>query len=212
LNGLRLFWLAAAALVAAAIALVMPKSEVAPEPAVVATTGDDLSEPPPVENAHPAPVPAPLPSPPPARPPAIPADAAPTLGRGTEAEPFRISWDLLALGRDSLRDDGSLDLPPGLRAVDGQWIEIDGYFAAPLAVETTRELLVMLNRWDGCCIGVPPTAFDCIETTLAEPVELRGRHQIRFGPVRGVLRIEPFRIGELVLGFYRLEAASLRNG
>lgn len=209
MNGLRLFWVAAAGLVVAALVLVTRPTDVTPEPSAAEPIVEDpLEPPPPLEVAPSLPPPAPAP----AKPPAIPADAAPTLGRGTETEPFRIKWDLLALGRDSVRDDGSLDLPPGLRAVDGAWIEIDGYFAAPLAVETTRELLVMLNRWDGCCIGVPPTAFDCIETALAEPLELRGRHQIRFGPVRGILRIEPFRIGDLVLGFYRLEGASLRNG
>jgi hypothetical protein len=209
LNGLRLFWVAAAGLVVAALVLVTRPTDVTPEPSAAEPIVEDPPEPPPPLEVAPS---LPPPAPAPAKPPAIPADAAPTLGRGTETEPFRINWDLLALGRDSVRDDGSLDLPPGLRAVDGAWIEIDGYFAAPLAVETTRELLVMLNRWDGCCIGVPPTAFDCIETALAEPLELRGRHQIRFGPVRGILRIEPFRIGDLVLGFYRLEGASLRNG
>lgn len=212
MNGLRILWLGAIALVAAAVYLSLPRGQDDP-PAIPAPVADEPTvapaAPPPSSPSTPPP-----PPPPPAAPkaPAIPADAAPTLGRGTEAEPFRINWDLLALGRDAVRDDGSLALPPGLLAVDGAWIEIDGYFAAPLAVETTRELLVMLNRWDGCCIGVPPTAFDCIETTLAEPIELRGRHQIRFGPVRGVLRIEPFRVGDLLLGLYRLESASLRNG
>ena len=210
MNGLRVFWVAAAGLVLAAVFLVVRPTDDAPMPTA--------SEPP--AEIAPAAVPEPPPAslavapvtPKPPEPKAIPDDAAPTLGRGTESEPFRIAWDLLGLGRDAVRDDGTLDLPPGLRAVDGAWIEIDGYFAAPLAAETTKELLVMLNRWDGCCIGVPPTAFDCIETTLAEPIELRGRHQIRFGPVRGVLRIEPFRIGDLLLGLYRLEQASLRNG
>jgi len=209
-NGLRIFWVAAIGLVAAAVYLSMPAvepEEIAPGPPPAETPAPPGPPPTPPPPEPPAPV-----APPPPRAPAIPADAIPTLGRGTELEPFRIGWDLLGLGRDATRDDGSLELPPGLKAVDGAWIEIDGYFAAPLAVETTRELLVMLNRWDGCCIGVPPTAFDCIETTLAEPITLRGRHQIRFGPVRGILRIEPFRVGELLLGLYRLEAASLRDG
>lgn len=201
MNGLRIFWIAAAVLVVAAVFLAVREPHTKSEP---------RDGTPPVLEATPAVASAPPPTVPKVA--AIPAAAAPSLGRGTEAEPFRIGWDLLALGRDAVGADGSLALPPDLRAVDGAWIEIDGYFAAPVAVESTRELLVMLNRWDGCCIGVPPTAFDCIETTLAEPVELRGRHQIRFGPVRGVLRIEPFRVGDLLLGLYRLEGASLRNG
>ena len=218
MNGLRMFWVAAAALMLAAVVLALRP----PVQSSRITESEPSSSPAPQEVAESDPVPAtapvapppttPSPAPPPEKPRDQKAEAVPSLGRGTEIEPFRINWDLLALGRDAVRDDGSLALPPGLQAVDGTWIEIDAYYAAPLAVESTRELLVMLNRWDGCCIGVPPTAFDCIETTLAEPLELRGRHQIRFGPVRGVLRIEPFRIGDLLLGLYRLEQASLRNG
>ncbi len=29
-----------------------------------------------------------------------------------------------------------------------------------------KELMVMLNKWDGCCVGLPPTPFDSIEAAL----------------------------------------------
>ena len=33
-------------------------------------------------------------------------------------------------------------------------------------VGEVNEALVMLNQWDGCCIGVPPTPYDAVEVRL----------------------------------------------
>jgi len=212
MNAMRLFWLAVAALFAAALVAAFRGSD--PPRPVAPDAPDAPDAPSPTAEATPEPPPDPMPVP--GSPPSVPAlprpAAFPSIGRGTEREPFRIGWELLALGREAIGPGGALDLPPALRAIENAWVEIDGHFAAPIAAETAREIMVMLNRWDGCCIGVPPTPFDCIETSLAEPLELRGRHQIRFGTVRGILRIEPFLIGDLVLGLYRMEGASLRGG
>ena len=34
--------------------------------------------------------------------------------------------------------------------------------------ESADASLMMLNQWDGCCIGVPPTPYDAIEVKLKE--------------------------------------------
>ncbi|MFM1830404.1 MAG: hypothetical protein RLZZ558_744 [Planctomycetota bacterium] len=132
------------------------------------------------------------------------------LGAGTQADPFRISWPLLASAGEVIDvKAGRLQPPPQIDFLNGQWVQIDAYLAPPLWGEETRELLVMFNRWDGCCIGLPPTALDCIEASLAEPLKLGQQHSISFGTVRGRLVVEPFATGGFLLGLYRLEEASL---
>jgi hypothetical protein len=132
------------------------------------------------------------------------------LGSGTQADPFRISWSLLASAGEVMdAKAGRLQPPPQIDFLNGQWVQIDGYLAPPLWGEETRELLVMFNRWDGCCIGLPPTALDCVEASLAEPLKLGQQHSISFGTVRGRLVVEPFATGGFLLGLYRLEEASL---
>jgi hypothetical protein len=132
------------------------------------------------------------------------------LGSGTPVDPFRISWPLLASAAEVMdAKAGRLQPPPQIDFLNGQWVQIDGYLAPPLWGEETRELLVMFNRWDGCCIGLPPTAVDCVEASLAEPLKLGQQHSISFGTVRGRLVVEPFAAGGFLLGLYRLEEASL---
>ena len=93
------------------------------------------------------------------------------------------------------------------RPLEGAWVEISGYLSTPVINEETREVLFTMNRWDGCCTGVPTTPFDSIETSLAKPVTLVGKHAIRFGTVRGELHVEPFVLGGALLGIYRLDRA-----
>lgn len=99
----------------------------------------------------------------------------------------------------------AVEIPASIRQLDGASVQISGYLAPPVAVDETGELLVMRNRWDGCCIGTPPTPYDCIEVTLTEKVPVRGKHLIQFGTVRGRLRVEPFMAGKFLLGLYRIE-------
>jgi hypothetical protein len=105
----------------------------------------------------------------------------------------------------------AVDLPESITSLDGASVQISGFLAPPVQVETTRELLVMRNRWDGCCIGIPPTPYDCVEVSLAEPVAVRGKHLIQFGTVRGRLRVEPFLAGRFLLGLYRIEVGSVEG-
>lgn len=129
-------------------------------------------------------------------------------GHGSERDPYRVKWDLLGSARDSIRADGtSVDVPAWIRPLDGSWIEISGYVSTPVVTEETREVLFTMNRWDGCCIGIPPTPFDSIEVKLERPITFVGKHSIRFGVMRGQLHVEPFALGGALLGIYRLEHA-----
>ncbi len=126
-------------------------------------------------------------------------------GTGSTTDPYRVNWPLLKAADAGAQRDGSVIVPKDIALLDGTSVEISGYLAAPVARDETDELLVMQKRWDGCCIGTPPTPFDCIEVRLDQSVTVRGRHLIQFGTVRGVLRIEPFTAGRFLLGLYRIE-------
>jgi hypothetical protein len=140
----------------------------------------------------------------PATPPAMPP------GAGTERQPFRVSWDLLGRASGHVRGDGTLDaMPPTLVLLGGTWIELSGYYAPAIIAPSTNELVIMLNRWDGCCIGLPPTPYDSALVKTRAPVDFSLQHQFRFGTIRGRLVLEPFALGGLVLGLYRIEDAEL---
>ena len=104
--------------------------------------------------------------------------------------------------------NGSRVTPPKrLEMLNGTYVQISGYLAPPLWGQETKELLVLLNRWDGCCIGLPPTPFDCIEAQLSTPMKLGAAHTISYGTIRGKFIVEPFKAGTFLIGLYRLEEA-----
>lgn len=134
------------------------------------------------------------------------ADRFDVVGRGTPEDPFRVSWPLLGSAGDVMDAMAmQVETPSWLAPLNGTWIEISGYFAPTVRLEETTELLVTLNKWDGCCIGLPPTVFDSLALRLEKPISLEGQHLIRFGTVRGELHIEPFATGGVMLGLYRIE-------
>ena len=133
-------------------------------------------------------------------------------GSGTEADPYLVSWELLAScaqGVDAAA--GRYEIPGRIADLRGAWIRISGYWAPPLQVAETREAMVMLNKWDGCCIGLPPTPFDSIEASFAQPLGVKGKHLFRFGTFKGRLSVEPFAAGTFLLGMYRLQDAVLET-
>ena len=134
-------------------------------------------------------------------------------GRGTERDPYRLTWPYLISASETYDPEkGRSELPPHITMLGGSVVEITGYFAAPLGTDETDELLVMLNRWDGCCIGLPPTPFDAIEVKLTEPVRMAGEHLIRYGTVTGRLEVDPFLIGDFLVGLYRMDDADVEWG
>ena len=131
-------------------------------------------------------------------------------GSGSEQDPFVLTWPLLMSATETIdAARGNLVPPPHITFLTGQWVQISAFLAPPLWGEKTSELLVMKNRWDGCCIGLPPTPFDCIEASLAAPITLGAKHSISFGVVRGRLVVEPFTAGSFLIGLYRLESAQI---
>jgi len=133
-------------------------------------------------------------------------------GAGTESDPYDITWDLLGSLRDTVDAAAGRFVVPG-RVADlrGAWVRISGYWAPPLQVFETKDLMVMLNKWDGCCVGLPPTPFDSIEVSLARAVPVQGQHLFRYGSIRGRLTVEPFAAGGFLLGLYRLTDAVLEQ-
>lgn len=133
-------------------------------------------------------------------------------GSGTERDPYLVTWELLAsASRELDAAAGRFTLPGRIADLRGAWVRISGYWAPPLQVFEARELMVMLNKWDGCCVGLPPTPFDSIEATLSRSVQVQGKHLFRFGTITGRLEVEPFVAGTFLLGLYRLQDAVLES-
>ena len=90
-------------------------------------------------------------------------------------------------------------------------MKISGYLAFPLVAPTSSECLVMLNQWDGCCIGVPPTPYDAVEIKLAKPMQGWKRHTFNFGAVEGTLKVEPYLVENWLVGLYLMEGSTINN-
>lgn len=134
------------------------------------------------------------------------------VGNGRVDDPYRISWELLT-SSNSYVDAAvkALTPPPWVRALDGTYIEISGYYSTAVRVSAAKNLLLTLNRWDGCCIGLPPTPFDAVDMDMRAPVMMQGLHLFRFGTFRGRLVVSPFETGGFLLGLYRLEDTTLEQ-
>jgi len=132
-------------------------------------------------------------------------------GEGTEEKPYRVSWELLVSAGESYRPRvGDRGIPQRIAMLDGAWVAIEGYVAFPMLVGTASEALVMLNRWDGCCIGVPPSPYDAVEVKLRTPVVRTTMHAIDYGVVTGKLIVEPYLVDQWLVGLYLMEDAALR--
>lgn len=130
-------------------------------------------------------------------------------GKGTVEEPFRISWDLLTSAQMLYNPRlGKRQLPERITMLNGKYVSITGYVCMPLAATHTDELLSMLNQWDGCCIGVPPTPYDAVEVKLSERLPMR-MNVSAYGAVTGKFVVEPYLAENWLLGLYRMEGAKL---
>jgi hypothetical protein len=130
-------------------------------------------------------------------------------GEGTEANPYKVPWDLfVSVGQDYSPRQGRTKIPDRAMMFDGAWVEVTGYIAFPLVTDEPEELLAMMNQWDGCCIGIPPTPYDAIEVRLAEPVKGPLR-TASYGVIKGVLTVEPNLVGNWVVGLYVMDDAVL---
>lgn len=164
---------------------VEPDDEVAEtESPIVEQSESDTSEPASPTNTDPAPKPAsestpqiavtprktnpaettPAPKPKPKPDPVVKTDTGLLLngqwsveGKGTKAAPYVIEWDMLvALQREYQPRLGQTEIPEWIKALNDKTVKIRGYALLPMGMSSMSELLVMLNQWDSCCIGVPP--------------------------------------------------------
>lgn len=132
-------------------------------------------------------------------------------GEGTQASPYRVTWELLSSGASSYRPSlGEREIPQRLAMLDGAWVEIEGYVAFPLGGSDTTELLAMLNQWDGCCIGIPPTPYDAIEVALTDAIAPAARHAISYGSLTGRLLVSPYLVENWLVGLYLMDDATVR--
>lgn len=132
------------------------------------------------------------------------------LGAGTQEDPYRVDWKLLASAGELYRPNlNQRSMPQRIAALDGTWVEISGYIAFPLPHDTS-EMIVMLNQWDGCCIGVPPTPYDAIEVKLNQSVNPGRRHTVKYGTVTGELFVEPYLIENWLVGLYLMNNATVK--
>jgi hypothetical protein len=133
----------------------------------------------------------------------------PLRGEGTAEKPYIITWDLLVSVEEAFDpQNGRRRLPERITMIDGKHVRIAGYVAFPMTSQEPQELLSMLNQWDGCCIGTPPTPYDAIEVALREPIEGDDRFATT-GRVAGVFHVKPYLQGDWLIGLYVMDDATL---
>lgn len=132
-------------------------------------------------------------------------------GDGTKANPYEVTWEMLTSAQQTFDPKAGKKKIPGVVAfVHRKYVRVRGYVAFPLQVKEPRELLSMLNQWDGCCIGVPPTPYDAIEVNLTESVVGNARFATA-GSVTGKFLVKPYVTGDWLVGLYVMNQGALDN-
>jgi hypothetical protein len=132
-------------------------------------------------------------------------------GSGAADDPYTLSWALLrSVERTYQPRAGKDEFPEWIKKLDGQTVRIEGNTLLPVMSDSARELLVMQNPWDGCCIGIPPTPFDAIEVELVHDVDF-GYETVGYGLVTGTFLVDPYVVDGWVLGVYLLKDASYKS-
>lgn len=131
-------------------------------------------------------------------------------GSGTREDPYVTTWEMLVSAQESYQPRlGRKIIPDRLKMLDGKWIRIAGFIAFPLMAQSQDEMLMMLNQWDGCCIGVPPTPYDAIEVKLKAAAKGDDRLRVS-GSVTGILRVDPYLVKDWLVSLYLMDDAELR--
>lgn len=130
-------------------------------------------------------------------------------GSGTENDPYVVTWEQLASVQETYQPRlGRKVIPDRVKMLDGKWVRISGYIAFPVMASSADEMLAMLNQWDGCCIGVPPTPYDAVEIKLRKAVEGPARQKVT-GSVRGKFRVDPYLVKDWLVSLYMMDDAEL---
>jgi hypothetical protein len=130
-------------------------------------------------------------------------------GEGTKLKPYVIPWDLLTSAEEAFEPRaGKKKIPQRIAMLNDKYVTIKGYIAFPMMVSEPRELLMMLNQWDGCCIGVPPTPYDAIEVQMDNAVNAEER-MATTGGITGRFVVKPYIVGDWLVGLYLLERGEM---
>lgn len=126
-------------------------------------------------------------------------------GKGTKDDPYRVTWEQLLSAQDTYQPRlGRKQIPERVKMLDGKWVRVNGYIAFPLMAASADEMLMMLNQWDGCCIGVPPTPYDAIEVKLKTAA--KGDARLRTtGTLTGILRVDPYLVKDWLVSLYVMD-------
>lgn len=128
-------------------------------------------------------------------------------GKGTREEPFITTWDHLTSASEVYDPrKGQKKIPDSVQMLDGQYVTVTGYVAFPIYVKEPKEMLAMLNQWDGCCIGIPPTPYDAIEVHLKD-VATKEQRMATYGTVSGRFSVKPYLVGDWLVGLYVMDEA-----
>lgn len=132
-------------------------------------------------------------------------------GKGTKDDPYRITWEHLVSANETYQPRlGRTIIPGRLKILHDKWVRISGYIAFPIMAQSADEMLVMLNQWDGCCIGVPPTPYDAIEVKLR--VAAKGDTRMRqTGSVTGILRVDPYLVKGWLVSLFLMDEGELSD-
>lgn len=126
-------------------------------------------------------------------------------GDGSQSNPYEVTWEHLMSVQETYKPRMGLKvIPDRVQMLHNKWVKISGYVAFPVMAEGLDEMLMMLNQWDGCCIGVPPTPFDAIEVKLDKPAEGETRLLI-MGTVTGKLQVDPYLVKDWLVSLYLMD-------
>lgn len=131
-------------------------------------------------------------------------------GAGTDEDPYVVSWELLTSAARLYRPRlGQNELPSWVKTLEGKRVAVSGFVAVPVMANESDEMLVMLNQWDGCCIGVPPTPYDAVEVKLTEAIDAFKLTASPTATVTGTFKTDPYVVNGWLIGLYLMEDASV---
>jgi hypothetical protein len=129
-------------------------------------------------------------------------------GTGTEADPYELPWGVLISAIRTYNPRLELnELPAWADALNDRHVRITGFAFLPVVASETDEILLMLNPWDGCHMGAPPTPYDSVEVMLDGPVNMGGRNG--FVTVTGRFNVDPYLIRGWLVSLYTMDDANL---
>ncbi len=132
-------------------------------------------------------------------------------GEGSVESPYVVPWELLTSVEHTYNPaEGKKKISEAVAMLDGKHVRLNGYIAFPMMVQQPRELLSMLNQWDGCCIGVPPTPYDAVEVRLKDKVTGQKRFMTAGGVV-GIFRVKPYLTGKWLVGLWVMDEGEIVN-